>query len=132
MILKNKSKLPPGTYVKEDYFKEVLEKRKQLAVQVEDERKKGNIVFLKYDRIIVKKLSETNRNKRKREDPDSPQSSAQKKIDLKSNPATISTKGKEILKPNIFNYIERGRSASLLPVGHRGERRPQPSSKQDT
>lgn len=119
MILKNKSKLPPGIYVKEDYSKEVLEKRKQLQVQVEEERKKGNIAFLKHDRIIVKKSSGINRDKRKREGHDSPNSSTQKKIALKNNPATTattSTKGKEILKPNILNYIERGRSASTSEI----------------
>ncbi|CAH0713782.1 unnamed protein product, partial [Brenthis ino] len=45
-ILKNKANLPPGINVKEDYTKEVLEKRKKLQPQLEEERKKGNIAYL--------------------------------------------------------------------------------------
>lgn len=116
MILKNKSKLPPGVYIKEDYSKEVLEKRKQLQAQVEEERKKGNVAFLKYDKIIVKKPSEISGEKRKREGHDSPNSASQKKIDLKGNPASTSAKGKEIVKPNILKYIERGRPASISEI----------------
>lgn len=120
LILKNKSKLPPGVYVKEDYSKEILEKRKQLQVQVEEERKKGNIAFLRHDKIIIKGSMAVNRDKRKREEHDSPNSTSQKKIDLKSNlsskPASTPAKGKEILKPNILNYVERNRSASLTEI----------------
>lgn len=116
MILKNKSKLPPGVYIKEDYSKEVLEKRKQLQAQVEEERKKGNIAFLKHDKIIVKKSSGINREKRKREGHDSPNSASQKKIDVKGNPLFTPAKGKEILKPNILNYVERGRPASMSEI----------------
>lgn len=40
LILKNKSSLPPNIYVKEDYSKEILEKRKQLQPQLEEEKKR--------------------------------------------------------------------------------------------
>ncbi|CAK1586176.1 unnamed protein product, partial [Parnassius mnemosyne] len=67
--------LPPGINVKEDYTKEILEKRKQLQPQLEEERKKGNIAFLKYDKLIMKKPIDKTRDKRKREDSGSPNSS---------------------------------------------------------
>lgn len=121
LILKNKALLPPGIYIKEDYPKEVLEKRKQLQLQVEEERKRGNIAFVKYDKLIVKKPTEKNRDKRKREDSGSPNSSTQKKVNTKKHenmkdiPIPSTTKGvtKDIIKPNILNYVERSRPGSL-------------------
>ncbi|XP_063536006.1 uncharacterized protein LOC134745845 [Cydia strobilella] len=68
LILKNRAKLPEGIYIKEDFPKEVLEKRKQLQNQVEEEKKKGNVAFIKYDKLIVKKPTNNIRDKRKRED----------------------------------------------------------------
>ncbi|CAH2094026.1 unnamed protein product [Euphydryas editha] len=65
LILKNKSNLPPNIYVKEDYSKEIIEKRKQLQPQVEEERKKGNIAYLKQDQLIVIKSKDNNREKKK-------------------------------------------------------------------
>ncbi|XP_045448905.1 craniofacial development protein 2-like [Melitaea cinxia] len=65
--------------VKEDYSKEILEKRKQLQPQLEEEKKKGNIAYIKYDKLIVLNPKNNNREKRKRETSDSPKSSALKK-----------------------------------------------------
>ncbi|XP_059045531.1 uncharacterized protein LOC131841264 [Achroia grisella] len=42
-------------YMKEYYPKYVLEKRKELQEQLQLEREKGNIVFLKYDKIVISK-----------------------------------------------------------------------------
>lgn len=110
-ILRNKRNLPPGIYVKEDYPKEVLEIRKQLQPQVEAERKNGNIAFIKYDKLIVKKPKNTNREKRKREKSGSPTDSSQKKLNTK-NDKNVKT-SREVTKPNIFTYISRERSASV-------------------
>ncbi|CAG4910871.1 unnamed protein product [Colias eurytheme] len=121
IILKNKTHLPPGIYVKEDFTREVLEQRKQLQPQLMREREKGNIAFLKYDKLIVKKPTEKTRDKRKREETGSPNShntSTQKKINSKEMTNTVFPKSsaKEIIKPNIFNYVERGRTASLSEI----------------
>ncbi|CAH0714155.1 unnamed protein product, partial [Brenthis ino] len=83
--------------------------RKQLQPQLEEERKKGNIAYLKYDKLIVKKPTDKTRDKRKREDSGSPNSSTQKKINSKSV-------SKEIKGPNILNYVGRGRTASLSEI----------------
>lgn len=52
-IIKNKKNLKK-IYISEDYSKEVLEKRKTLQAQLIEERKKGNIAYLRYDKLIVK------------------------------------------------------------------------------
>ncbi|VVC91630.1 unnamed protein product [Leptidea sinapis] len=71
-ILKSKKNLN-GIYVSEDYSKEVLGKRKALQPQLLEERKKGNIAYLKYDKITIK-APNTNNDKRKRRQSTSPQS----------------------------------------------------------
>lgn len=115
LIMKNKASLPSGIYIKEDFPKEVLEKRKQLQLQVVEEKKKGNLAFLKYDKLIIKTPShqENNRDKRKREESSSPTESTQKKSNAQTRPAREATKTckKDVLKPSIFKYADCGRSA---------------------
>lgn len=115
LILRNKSQLPKGIYIKEDYSKEELELRKLLQPQVEEERSKGNIAFLKRDKLIVKTLSDTTREKRKREKTVSPNLPTQKKKSILNSQGnstvepTITT-SKEVIKPSILNYVSRGKS----------------------
>ncbi|CAF4889161.1 unnamed protein product [Pieris macdunnoughi] len=71
--------LPSGIYVKEDYSKHIIETRKQLQPKVEEERNKGNFAYIKYDKLIVKKPNDPGREKRKREQSDSPISPTQKR-----------------------------------------------------
>jgi hypothetical protein len=60
-IFKQKKELKDTLYyMKEDYPKYVLEKRKELQEQIKLEREKGNIAKIKYDKLIVIK----NNNKR--------------------------------------------------------------------
>lgn len=121
VILRNRRNLQKGVHIKEDYPKEIIEKRKQLQLQAEEEKKKGNIAFIKYDKLIIKKTHESNREKRKRENSRSPKTPSQKKVNAGNtenistimNNAPSKTVTKEIIRPNILNYVERGRSASL-------------------
>lgn len=115
LILKKKSKLNPGIYVKEDYTKEILEQRRQLQPKVDEEKKKGNIAYIKHDKVMVITPKENNREKRKRENSRSPNASNQKKATATNNHETQSSNktNTNIIKPNILNYIERGRSASV-------------------
>lgn len=121
MILRNRRNLQEGINIKEDYPKEIIEKRKQLQRQVEEEKNKGNIAFIKYDKLIIKKTHESNREKRKRETSRSPKTPSQKKVNASNtqststtlNNASSKTTTKETMRPNILSYIERGRSASL-------------------
>ncbi|XP_041972906.1 uncharacterized protein LOC121728732 [Aricia agestis] len=69
-IMKNKNNLKE-IYVTEDFSKEVLAKRKELQPRLTEERQKGNIAYLKYDKLIVKEKN-GNQEKRKRETSASP------------------------------------------------------------
>lgn len=122
IILKNKPNLPQGINIKEDYPKEILDKRKQLQPLLEEEKKKGNIAYLKYDKIIVKKPND-NREKRKREISDSPKTLTQKRANtnksLHSPPPRNTLPNsftKEIIRHNISNYVERATSEPQLNI----------------
>lgn len=101
LTLKNKSNLPPNIYIKEE------------------EKKKGNITYLKQDQLIVIKLKDNNREKRKRETSSSPNQSTQNKASINNfsknatQPLTKALRN-EIIKPNILNYVEKTRSDSQL------------------
>lgn len=104
-IMKNKKSLKK-VYVTEDYTKDVLEKRKALLPKLQEEKKKGNIAYLKYDQLVVKEPN-TNNDKRKRELSTSPDTASR-----------IHTKKQQILssiKANRKNNIDviRSRSNSL-------------------
>lgn len=117
LILKNKRNLPTNVYIKEDFPKEVLEIRKQLQTQMQTERANGNVAFIKYDKLIVKKPENT-REKRKREFSGSPTTPSQKKPSTKSteNTKTSQSFTKEVIKPSILTYVTRERSASMTEL----------------
>lgn len=86
-------------YIKEDYPREVLIKRKELQVQLQKEKEAGNIAFIKYDKLIVLNNREhTSRNQtNKRNLSESPETShlsnqtvqnSNKKQPLKKNKST--------------------------------------------
>lgn len=53
-ILKNKKKLNNTQYyIKEDFPPEILEERKKLSTQLQEERNKGRKAFLKYNKLII-------------------------------------------------------------------------------
>lgn len=63
-VLKSKKYLPDNIYLKEDFSKEILEARKLLQPTLKAEREKGNIAYLKYDRIVIKDKNNTENRKR--------------------------------------------------------------------
>ncbi|KAF9407668.1 hypothetical protein HW555_012385 [Spodoptera exigua] len=69
-IIKNKKSLIKIN-ISEDYSKEVLEKRKALQAKLAEEKKKGNVAYLKYDKLVVIE-GKINQDKRKREASTSP------------------------------------------------------------
>lgn len=107
-ILKNKNKFPQGVYIKEDFTKEMLEIRKSLQPKINEERNKGNIAYIRGDKIIVKKPTESSREKRKREPSSSPnlESGAQNQ-----QKCTMGTK--KLLQKNAFELMSRPRCGSL-------------------
>ncbi|CAB3219824.1 unnamed protein product [Arctia plantaginis] len=76
-------------YISEDYTKDVLEKRKMLQPQLMEERKKGNIAYLKFDKIIIKGKNNPNNDKRKREISTSPQCNTQPRKQQNLMPTNI-------------------------------------------
>ncbi|KAI8426974.1 hypothetical protein MSG28_014631 [Choristoneura fumiferana] len=62
-VLKNKScLLNTKYYIKEDYPKDVLNKRKELLAQLQKEKEAGNTAFIKYDKLIVLSNNKNNHN----------------------------------------------------------------------
>lgn len=82
-LLKSKKKMPPNTYMTEDFSKETLGKRKELQKQVIQEREKGNEAYIRNNKIIVKQKENERRKRGSSESPDrstSQQESGRKKI----------------------------------------------------
>lgn len=53
-ILKNKKKISQPTYITEDFSKETLQKRKELQEELHREKEKGNDVYIKNNKIVIK------------------------------------------------------------------------------
>ena len=87
-VMKLKKNLK-DVYISEDYTKDVLEKRKMLQPQLMEERKKGNIAYLKFDKIITKGKNNINNDKRKRETSTSPQYNTQPRKQQNLMPSNI-------------------------------------------
>ncbi|CAB3227931.1 unnamed protein product [Arctia plantaginis] len=102
-ILANKKKLKE-IYITEDYSKEVLERRKALLSKLKEERSKGNIAYLKYDKLVIKENIPSN-EKRKRESSTSPQNDLQPRKQQNLNASKTN-------RINAFDVM-RGRSNSL-------------------
>ncbi|GBP58744.1 hypothetical protein EVAR_35523_1 [Eumeta japonica] len=94
-------KLPKNIYVKEDFSKEVLERRKGLIPQLNEERKKGRIAYIKYDKLVVEGEASEMRDKRKRDQSASPK----KTNDTENDPTKIN-------KINAFERVYRSRACS--------------------
>lgn len=108
-IIKNKKNLK-GINISEDYSKEVLEKRKKLQAELIEERKKGNVAYLKFDKLIVKE-NKNSQEKRKRQASTSPPTHNDQP---KKQQAISSIKSN---RTNAFDMM-RSRSGSLSSLAH--------------
>lgn len=106
-ITRNKRKLKE-LYITEDFSKETLEIRKSLQPKLMEERQKGNLAYIKYDKLIVKESSR-NTEKRKRETTTSPLDKSQ------SKKLQITTGLVKNNRKNAFDMM-RGRSQSLSTI----------------
>lgn len=115
-VMKKKKNLK-NVYITEDYTKEVLEKRKMLQAQLKEEREKGNVAYIKFDKLVVKgKPNNINNEKRKREISTSPQSNAQPKKQQTLMPPINN-------KPNAFDVMRiRANSLSSLSTKTTGNK----------
>ncbi|KAJ0181609.1 hypothetical protein K1T71_002331 [Dendrolimus kikuchii] len=65
-ILKNKNNLKDlGIYIKQEYPLAILEKRKELNKQKQEQIKMGNTAYIRYDKIIIKEKQGENSKKKK-------------------------------------------------------------------
>lgn len=102
--MRKKNKLTTDIYFKDDLSKETLEKRRELLPKLKEERDKGKLAYIRGDKLIVREPKEDTRDKRKRSSLESPNTSPSQE----PTPAP-----KKINKTNMFDYMARGRSASL-------------------
>ncbi|CAG4973358.1 unnamed protein product [Parnassius apollo] len=64
-ILQNKKQLKGSNiYVTEEYTERVLKIRKTLKAQLQQEIEKGNVAYIKYDKLIIKERKDVHPNKR--------------------------------------------------------------------
>ncbi|XP_013149201.1 PREDICTED: uncharacterized protein LOC106111610 [Papilio polytes] len=111
-ILKNKSKMPEHIYITEDLSKETIALRKNLQQQLKLEKEKGNVAYIKNNKVIIKETRDKGKRKR----------------DLSLSPANILTPTRptdvaknvsappKLHKVDAFAYM-RARSHSLTEKG---------------
>ncbi|XP_045492416.1 craniofacial development protein 2-like [Colias croceus] len=99
---------------KKDYSKETLEIRKSLQPQLMQERQKGNLAYIKYDKLIVKENSKVI-DKRKREKSTSPQVEAKpKKQQMQSTSKNKLTYTLQKIKIDILGLAEVRRMGYVI------------------
>lgn len=82
-ILKNKKNLETSPYyIKEDFPLEVINKRKELQIELEKEREQGRRAIIKYDRLIIlnssdKQEERENQKRKLSKSPETPGSSGE-------------------------------------------------------
>lgn len=109
-ILQNKIKLNSTTcYIKEDFPRNVLEKRKELQKEVTKYKEEGIKAVIKYDKLII--ISKNN----KRTLPSSPQKETEKEASLESTLQALPAKSPSYEQVNKKNKI----TAKQSPKGQR-------------
>ncbi|CAH0404950.1 unnamed protein product [Chilo suppressalis] len=73
-MLKNKKSLPQNVYISEDYSKDVLNKRKELKIQQQEEIKQGKQAYIRYDKLIIKEKPSEKRKRSLSKSPKTPHS----------------------------------------------------------
>lgn len=98
-------------YIKEDYPKDVLIKRKELQVQLQKEINSGNKAFIKYDKLIVlnnkrNQISQNHTNNKRNlsESPETPDTNSQSQVKKQPPKKNKSTNLKNFIiqKPKLF------------------------------
>lgn len=99
-ILRNKKKSDFVRFT-EDYSKETMERRRELQPKLIEERNKGNIAYLKYDKLIIRENTnaEDKSDKRKREPSTSPKTDLQpRKQQILNTPRNSRTNAYDIMR----------------------------------
>lgn len=114
-LFKNRNALKnTGYYITEDFPQNILEKRKELREQARIEREKGNLVKIKYDKLVISEKNKTAGNN-KRMLSTSPENKttkgaetntqANKKNKSQTQIRRTSSLSENILKPGILNFL---------------------------
>lgn len=119
LILKNKSQSDVKTmYITEDFPSKVLEKRKDLKMQQEQEQKAGNIAFIRYDKLIVKPPNLDSNTKKpnglKRQPSSSPQQESEPSI--LPEPSSNKSSSQNTNRSNARSLSDRNRK--LKKISH--------------
>lgn len=102
-LWKNKRLLPENIYITEDFPKDVMDKRKELRIQQQEQIKNGKQAFIRYDKLIIK---EKPVEKRKRSPTDSPKNPPNQTEGRITTPAKMN-------KTSKLEYARRVRSDSI-------------------
>lgn len=105
-------------YIKEDYPRHVLAKRRELQEQLKIEKEKGNFASIKYDKLIIHPKNKTTISNKKRtlptspsyKDPPYPESKPQQthkknKIHTQSGLQRSSSLSEGVIKPGILGFL---------------------------
>ncbi|CAG4947890.1 unnamed protein product [Colias eurytheme] len=114
-LFKNRNALKDtGYYITEDFPQNILEKRKELQEQAKIEREKGNLVKIKYDKLVISEINRTAGNN-KRMLSTSPENKttkgaetntqANKKNKSQTQIRRTSSLSEGIIKPGMLNYL---------------------------
>lgn len=106
---KHKPSSQNGVYIKEDFSKETLERRKELLPKLQDERAKGNIAYIRGDRIIIRDSQEDGRDKRKRSPSTSP------------NQIVTPPPALKLSKTNMMDYLVKSKNSQITPTTPRNK-----------
>lgn len=110
-ILRNAKYFPASTYATEDYPKDVLQIRNELKSQQQEEKNKGNLAIIRYDKLIIKgKVNQEKGNeKRKRAPSNSPSQPNNGDISTPNTPNKIN-------KINAFEFMNRSRKNTQTDI----------------
>lgn len=102
-------------YIKDDFPKHILEKRKKLQEQLKIEMEKGNFASIKYDKLIIHHKNTDKPRHQKRALPISPnykdpsqselKTQVNKKNKTQKGPHRSSSLSEEVIKPGILNFL---------------------------
>ncbi|XP_028043243.1 uncharacterized protein LOC114252798 [Bombyx mandarina] len=113
-ICKQKNALKDTTYyIKEDYPRDILNKRKELQKQLKIEREKGNTAIIKYDKLIVLDKDKNITNKRNLSiSPENihnlvnkPKKNKQQLSDSKIKVIRSNSVTEKAIKPSMLNFL---------------------------
>lgn len=122
-ILKQKEVLKNTQYhFKEDYPKQVLEKRRELQEQVKLEKEKGNKAKIKYDKLVIikpnhkRQLHTSPINDSHLQSEASTHPNKKNKMPKTESSARRSNSVSEgVLKPSMFNYLVNKKTSKTTP-----------------